>query len=173
MYTGQWLHNASLVAQAIKNLPAMQETQVPSLGRGRSPGEGKGYSLQYSPLENPVDRGAWWVIVHEVAKSQTWLSDYHTGSQMLSCILGHISKAGFPLNTSIKIIHTFKWSSPTNTHTQWLFAERKTNTEEQECLSDNFASFISLYTLWISHICISQNAKILQYMQIKQCDISY
>ena len=71
MYTGQWLHNASLVAQAIKNLPAMQETQVPSLGRGRSPGEGKGYSLQYSPLENPVDRGAWWVIVHEVAKSQT------------------------------------------------------------------------------------------------------
>ena len=38
-------------------------------GSGRSPGEGNGYSLQYSCLENSVDRGAWWVIVHEVPKS--------------------------------------------------------------------------------------------------------
>ena len=38
---------------------------------GRSPGEGNGNSLQYSCTENPIDRGAWWAIVHEVAKSQT------------------------------------------------------------------------------------------------------
>ena len=32
------------------------------------PGEGNGYSLQYSCLENPIDRGAWWTVVHRVAK---------------------------------------------------------------------------------------------------------
>ena len=40
-------------------------------GLGRSPEEGNGYSLQYSCLENSVDRGAWWTIVHGVTKSQT------------------------------------------------------------------------------------------------------
>ena len=39
-------------------------------GLGRSPGEGKGYLLQYSGLENSMDRGAWQAIVHGVAKSQ-------------------------------------------------------------------------------------------------------
>ena len=42
------------------------------LGLGRSPGEGKGYPLQYSDLENSMD-----YIVHEVAKSRTQLSGYH------------------------------------------------------------------------------------------------
>ena len=40
-------------------------------GSGRSLGEGHGNPLQYSCLENPMDRGAWWATVHEVAKSQT------------------------------------------------------------------------------------------------------
>ena len=40
-------------------------------GLGRSPGEGIGYPLQYSGLENFMDRGAWWATVHGVAKSQT------------------------------------------------------------------------------------------------------
>ena len=39
-------------------------------------GEGNGTPLQYSCLENPMDRGAWWAAVHEVAKSQTRLSDF-------------------------------------------------------------------------------------------------
>ena len=39
-------------------------------GSGRSPGGGRGNPLQYSCLENPVDRGAWQAIVHRVAKSQ-------------------------------------------------------------------------------------------------------
>ena len=39
-------------------------------------GEGNGTPLQYSCLENPTDRGAWWAAVHGVAKSQTWLSDF-------------------------------------------------------------------------------------------------
>ena len=40
-------------------------------GSGRSPGEGNGNSLQYSCLENPMDRGAWLATVHGVAKSRT------------------------------------------------------------------------------------------------------
>ena len=40
---------------------------------GRYPGEGNGYPVQYSCLENPMDRGAWWATAHEVTKSHTWL----------------------------------------------------------------------------------------------------
>ena len=39
-------------------------------------GEGNGTPLQYSCLETPMGRGAWWAAVHGVAKSQTWLSDF-------------------------------------------------------------------------------------------------
>ena len=44
-------------------------------GSGRSPGEKNGTPLQYSCLENSMDRGAWWATVHGVAKSQTQLSN--------------------------------------------------------------------------------------------------
>ena len=44
-------------------------------GSERFPREGNGYSLRYSCLENPMDRGAWWATVHGVEKSQTRLSD--------------------------------------------------------------------------------------------------
>ena len=46
------------------------------LGSGRSPGEGNGSPLQYSLLENPMDRGAWWAAVLRVAKSWTQLFFY-------------------------------------------------------------------------------------------------
>ena len=56
----------------VNNLPEMQEMQqelrVRSLSQGRSPGEGNGNPLQYSCLENPMDRGTWRAIVHGVAK---------------------------------------------------------------------------------------------------------
>ena len=100
------------MAQSVKNLPAMQETWVQSLGwedpqrRAWQPtpvflpgeshgqrslasyrpwghteldttewliGEGNGNPRQYSCLENPIDRGAWWAAVHGVAQSQTQL----------------------------------------------------------------------------------------------------
>ena len=44
-------------------------------GLGRSPGEGNSSPLQYSFLENPTDRGAWWATVHAVSKSQAQLRD--------------------------------------------------------------------------------------------------
>ena len=59
---------ASLVAQMVKNQPAMLETWVWSLELGRSPGEGNGYPLQYSCLKNHMDRGAWWATVHGVSR---------------------------------------------------------------------------------------------------------
>ena len=46
-------------------------------GLGSSPGEGNGNSLQYSCLENAMDRGAWGAKVHGVAKSWMWLSNWH------------------------------------------------------------------------------------------------
>ena len=55
----------------------MQETTGLIPGSGRSPGEGNGYPLQYSCLENPLDRGAWQATVHGVTKSWTQLSDHH------------------------------------------------------------------------------------------------
>ena len=63
---------ASLVAQAVKNLLAMHETRA--LGQG-SPGEGDGNPLQYSWLENSMDRRTWQATAHGVTKSQTQLSD--------------------------------------------------------------------------------------------------
>jgi len=46
------------ISQMVKRLPIMWDTQVQSLGQGRSPGEGNGSPLQYSRLDNPKDRGA-------------------------------------------------------------------------------------------------------------------
>ena len=59
------------VAQMVENLPAVQETQVQCLGQERFPGEGNGYPLQYSCLNNSMDRGSWWAIVHGLTNSQT------------------------------------------------------------------------------------------------------
>ena len=63
---------ASLVAQMIKNLPAIREPWVRSWGWEDPPGEGKGYPLQYSGLKNSMD-----CIVHGVAESWTRLSNFH------------------------------------------------------------------------------------------------
>ena len=69
-------HYHSLVAQTVKRLPTIWETQVRSLGWKRSSGEGNGNPLQYSCLENPIDGGDWWATVHGVAKSWRRLSDF-------------------------------------------------------------------------------------------------
>ena len=60
----------------VKNPPPSAGDAGSILGWGRSPGEGNGNLLQYSCLENPMDRGAWRAIVHGVAKSRTRLSDF-------------------------------------------------------------------------------------------------
>ena len=60
-------------------------------GLGRFPGEGNGNPLQYSCLENLMDRGVWWATVHGVAKSQTRLSDftslkYEVGAKVIAVL---------------------------------------------------------------------------------------
>ena len=73
--SGLWEWRASQVALVVKNLPAnagdtcnVRDTGLIP-GSGRSPGGGHGNPLQYSCLENPMDRGAWRATVHGVAKS--------------------------------------------------------------------------------------------------------
>ena len=62
---------ASLVAQTVKNLPAMRETQVQPLGQE----DPLKKVFQYSCLENSMDRGGWWATIHGVANSQRLLSN--------------------------------------------------------------------------------------------------
>ena len=69
----QFLNITHWVAQMVKNLPAMWETQVQSLGQEDPPGEGNGKPIQYSHLENSVDRGAWRATIYGITKSQTRL----------------------------------------------------------------------------------------------------
>ena len=54
----------------VKNPPANAGDAGSIPGSGRSPGVGNGNPLQYSCLGNPMDRGAWWAIVHRITKSQ-------------------------------------------------------------------------------------------------------
>ena len=87
-------------------------------GLERSPGEGKGYPLQYSGLENSMD-----CIVHGVAKSQTWLSDFHLLINRLSltyksCIW-NVLMTKTPLE--VLLFHVFwapAWRPDTNTLTE-------------------------------------------------------
>ena len=84
LWIQSWLlkSGASQVVLVVKNLPAnagdiRDPGSIPGLRR--SPGGGHGNPLQYSCLETPMDRGAWWATDHGVAKSWTWLmTNTHT-----------------------------------------------------------------------------------------------
>ena len=73
----------------VKNLPTIagdlsDEGSIPE--SGRSLGGEHGNSLQYSCLENPMDRGVWWAMVHRVANSQTGLKQLSTHPHSILCI---------------------------------------------------------------------------------------
>ena len=70
----------------VKNLPAIQETGIQFLGWEDPPGQGNGYPLQYSCLENAMDRGAWRAIVQGVTKSWTRLKQLWHGTQPYSAL---------------------------------------------------------------------------------------
>ena len=94
---------ASQAALLVKNLPAKagdvrDAGSIPGLER--SSRGGRGNPLQYSCLENPMDRGAWWVTVCEVTKSQTWLKR----SSMHSCNLRNSNHLCFMFNL-VSIVH--------------------------------------------------------------------
>ena len=65
--TLKWLHKGLPWWLSSKESAYNAEDPGSIPGLGRSPGEGRGYLLQYACLENPTDRGAWWATVHGVA----------------------------------------------------------------------------------------------------------
>ena len=84
MFEGSLDSLASLVAQLVKNPPAMQETPVQFLDREDPLEEDMATHSSILAWRVPVDRGASWATVHGVTKSQTWLSHLaHTHSHML------------------------------------------------------------------------------------------
>ena len=84
-HTRIWI--ASLVAQMVKNPPAMQETWIKIPGSGRSPGEKNGNPFQYSCLESSMGRGALWVV--QSMGSQRVEHDWVTNT-WISCVCVHI-----------------------------------------------------------------------------------
>ena len=76
-------------------------------GSGRSPGEGNGNPLQYSCLENPMDRGIWWVTVHGVPESWTWLSDWY----LFLAVLGLCCRTGFSLVAASRFFSSWRCAS--------------------------------------------------------------
>ena len=87
----------------VKNLPANAEDAgdiglIPGLGR--SPGEGNGNPLQYSCLENSLDRGAWQAVAHGLTKGQTRLSMY----AYMHTALGNSLKVKVKLTQSCQIL---------------------------------------------------------------------
>ena len=93
------------VVLVVENLPAnagdiRDGGSIPGLER--SPGGGYGNPLQYSCVENPMDRGSWQATVHRVTKSQTRLKRLST----------HIQQRNENRNSNIR--HTFNWKLVTN-----------------------------------------------------------
>ena len=99
------------LVQMVRNLPAMQETQVPSLGQ-EDPLEVE--IVTHSSIlawENPMDRGAWWATVHGVAKSQTPLSVLYYRSLLYYRVIQHKRTPyrnipSFQIKVSINIYYT-------------------------------------------------------------------
>ena len=101
---------------AIKNPPAnagsTDQGSIPELGR--FPGGGHGNSVQYSCLENPMDRGAWQAIVHRVTKSQIWLKrlsmQAHIDWLLVFSCLGTFTICLAPHPDSLVWVSTYQWA---------------------------------------------------------------
>ena len=72
-------------------------------GLGSSPGGGYGNPFQYSYLENPMDRGVWWVTIRRVMKSWTWLNRLSTHARMGLGEETHRGKVSFSLHHTINM----------------------------------------------------------------------
>ena len=104
------------MALVVKNLPASagdirDSGLIP--GSGRSPGGGHGNPLQYSCLENPMDRGGWQATIHRVTKNQTWLKEPSTRTpiiQTLTSLLSHGTRVGLcKQEHRAKVVRLRKW----------------------------------------------------------------
>ena len=111
---------------------------------GRSPGGRHGNPLQYSCLENPMDRGAWRATVHRVAKSQTWLRWFNT--QTKAQILVNLSKCHDVLDKS-ELIGLYLLSSNAIIWQNINSVKRKHQTENT--LDSNYKCFYTCIHLFL------------------------
>ena len=88
---------------------------IPELGR--SPGEGNGYPLQYSGLENSMERGDWQAIDRGVAKSQTRLSDFHVCVYVYLCFF---KVASISVASSLTVTCYAALNIPVNIHGEYF-----------------------------------------------------
>ena len=110
-FSAPWRDKVALV---VKNLPANAGDRRGSIpGSGRFPGGGHGNPLQYSCLENPMDTGAWWAIVHRVTKTQTRLKRLRThmqrdnkGGRGRGILEVGVVLAGSPFSPGILLAHS-------------------------------------------------------------------
>ena len=87
-------------------------------GSGRSPGGGHGHPLQCSGLQNPMDRGAWWAMVHRVTKR--WARGLYLSSRLLQDIFT-ASKLAVVSKVAIHIwVQVFMWTPVNPSH--WSFS---------------------------------------------------
>ena len=107
------LNQASLVVQIMKESTCNIGDPGSIPGSGRSPGGRNGYPLQYSCLENPMDRGALWATVHGVAKSQAWLTEW------ISLSFHSELQVRFFLKELKKWIQAFRWEAWLNPRKRW------------------------------------------------------
>ena len=121
---------ASQMALVVKNLPTnsgdiRDEGSIPGLGR--SPGEGNGNPLQYSCLENPMDRGTWRATVHRVSQSQTRLKQL--GMHTHTLIIIAPDKKSVAFQARMRSLNCFKSqfcskSSPKMSKVKWQLVEK-------------------------------------------------
>ena len=117
-------------------------------GLGRSPGRGNGNPLQYSCLENPMHRGAWQVIVHGIAKSRTWLSDWaqHTSMYNLGkwkLYYHQVKYFGIYLNALLYNPTQIKMTSLSKCHPRvtYISAQEKwSHKKETPCYSSGYST---------------------------------
>ena len=104
-------------------------------GSGRSLGGGHGNLLQYSCLENPMGRGAWWATVHRVARSQTRLKQLHTHThthtRTHTRTHTHLTQHSNSLKERVQWARTKKWLSPVS----------------QFCMSWNITGLIAVHLM--------------------------
>ena len=123
-------------------------------GLGRSPGEGHGDPLQYSCLENPMDRGAWWATVHRVAESDTTEATQHTHTRfgyyksIKSLELWALKQGSFVNVLPFVCISFFFFLSQTNSGVSFRFDCHCLI--QEACSNDidgvNFSAFLQYYT---------------------------
>ena len=95
----------------VKNLPANAGDAGSIPGSGSSPGGGRGNPLQYSCLEDPVDRGAWWATMHGVTKSQTQLKQLSSSSSTYKGFPGGSVVKNLPVMQETQVL-SLGWKEP-------------------------------------------------------------